>query len=601
MLHSGGPPRAPEPVVAVAIVATSFLISLLTPHLLGPRLRQVATQEVPPGIRPRRQWLVSGAAMTAALALPMLSLGHEVSALRVVAILAMCGGLAGALNDVFGLPRWLQIVLAVAIAALAVEMGVRLDEVKVPFTTRMIPLASWSLPLSMAWLLGVCYAVVLCRRLPGLTAGLLAIVSATLGLAALLAGPSRSAPAAATAGFALSAASAGAVRKGYPALGSSAHWALGYCLAAITVVGMLKNTAFLVLVVPLLALAVPVGETMYAVVYGAGEGRTRFALGPRSELLHDALIRMGLSPRRTVWLFQAVTAYLCAVALVLVVLVRVPLWAKLGVLVVSLSLGLVGAFLAARILAEPQETDEQQVDMFGVPLARIDMEQALSRVDQFIQERAPHMIVTSDSTGIVRAHDDPEFRAVLQAADMVTADGRGVVWMARVLGLPMRERVSGVDMMERLCARAAERGYSVYLLGARPGVAEEAARVLQRRYPGLRVAGTHHGYFTPDEEPAIVQQIAEARPDILFVALGAPAQEKWISRHREQLGVPVAMGVGGSFDVISGRLKRAPLWMQKAGLEWLWRALLEPRRLPRLWALPRLLWMTLREALRRRT
>ena len=171
--------------------------------------------------------------------------------------------------------------------------------------------------------------------------------------------------------------------------------------------------------------------------------------------------------------------------------------------------------------------------------------------------------------------------------------------MARVLGLPVTERVSGVDLMERICERAAERKYSVYLLGARPGVAGAAAQALEARCPGLRIVGAHHGYFTPEQEPEVVTAIAQAQPDILFVAFGAPKQEKWIRQHLAELQVPVAIGVGGSFDVFAGRVRRAPRWMQRAGLEWLHRVLREPSRLPRVWALPRLVWMTLREALRR--
>jgi N-acetylglucosaminyldiphosphoundecaprenol N-acetyl-beta-D-mannosaminyltransferase len=238
--------------------------------------------------------------------------------------------------------------------------------------------------------------------------------------------------------------------------------------------------------------------------------------------------------------------------------------------------------------------------MFGVPLARIDMEGALARIDRFIADRSPHMIVTSDTPSIVRARDDAEYQEIVRAADLVTADGRGVVWMARVLGLPMRERVSGVDLVERICRRAVDRHYSAYLLGAMPGVAEEAAQALSARCPGLRIAGTDHGYFSDDEEAGVVRRIAEARPDILFVALGAPRQEKWIRRHIAELQVPVAIGVGGAFDVLAGRVPRAPAWMQRAGLEWLFRLLREPARLPRMWALPRLVWMSLWEALRKR-
>jgi N-acetylglucosaminyldiphosphoundecaprenol N-acetyl-beta-D-mannosaminyltransferase len=160
--------------------------------------------------------------------------------------------------------------------------------------------------------------------------------------------------------------------------------------------------------------------------------------------------------------------------------------------------------------------------------------------------------------------------------------------------------VSGIDLVERICARASEKSYSVYLLGAMPGVAEEAARVLASRCAGLKIAGTQHGYFSEAEEPEVVRRIAEAKPDIIFVALGAPRQEKWIRRHMAEIQAPVAIGVGGSFDVLAGRVPRAPQWMQRAGLEWLYRLLREPTRLPRMWALPRLMWMTLWEALRRR-
>lgn len=600
MIELGGSGDHLRPAGAALAVALSFAISFLTPYLMGPRLRGLAREEIAPGIRPRRQWTISGLSICLAIALPLALFGWQEPALRVAALIALLAGGAGLLNDIFGLPRAAQFVFAIGIALVAVWQGIAVEEVKPPFTTHMIRLGHWSTPATTAWLLAVAYAVVSCRRLPRLTAGLVAIVSLTFGAAALLVGPSRAAPAAGLLGLCLAATAAGAARGDYPALGSAAHWAVGFTLGAITITGMLKNTAFLVLGVPLLAFGVPVGETTYAIVYGARRGRPRLALGQRRELLHDALIRTGLSPRRTVMLFHLATAYLCAAALLLATVVRVTFLAKLGLLAAALVVGFAAFFMLARILAEPRETAEEQVDMFGVPIACIGMEKALARVEQFVRERSPHMIVTSDSTGIVRAHDDPEFQHILRTADMVTADGRGVVWMARVLGLPMRERVSGVDMMDRICALAAQRGYSVYLLGGQPGVAEEAAGAIQSRYPGLRVAGTHHGYFTPEQERGVVQTIAEARPDILFVAFGAPRQEKWIRQHQAELAVPVAIGVGGSFDVLAGRVKRAPVWMQRAGLEWLYRAFREPKRVPRLWALPRLVWMTLRAALRRR-
>lgn len=590
-----------RPSGAALAALLAFAISFATPYLTGSRLRRLATEGLPPGVRPRRQWVLSGLSVTCAFALPLLLAGGPVPEVRAVALLALLAGFTGLVSDVIGLPRPVQLLLAVGIAGVAVTGGIRMEEVKPPFTSRMVSLGVWSAPASMVWLLAVAYAIVLCRRLPRLTAGLVAIISLSFAVAALLVGPSRSAPAAGVLGLTLSAAAAGAARRGYPALGSGAHWAMGFALGGTTIIGLLKNTAFLVIALPLLALAVPVGETAYAFVYGAGREQRRLAVGLRRELLHEALIRTGLSPRRAVLLLQAATAYLCLVALLLALLVRASFLIKLALLAAALALGFVVFFLLARILSEPRETGEERVDMLGVPIARIDMEGALERVAGFIAERSPHMIVTSDTPGIVRAHDDPEYQEIVRSAAMVTADGRGVVWMARVLGLPVTERVAGADLVERICEVAAQRGYRVYLIGARPGVAEEAAGALQARYPGLRVVGTQHGYFTPEEEPEIVRAIAAAGPDILFVAFGAPKQERWIRQHQAQINVPVAIGVGGTFDLLAGRVKRAPAWMQRAGLEWLWRLLREPRRLPRMWALPKLLWITLREALRRRS
>jgi N-acetylglucosaminyldiphosphoundecaprenol N-acetyl-beta-D-mannosaminyltransferase len=589
-----------RPAAAAVAVGLAFAISFVTPYLAGSRLRRLAREEPEPGIRPRRQWTISGLSITLAFALPALVLGGNSPELRAAATLAILAGAAGLANDTFALPKIALLAIAFAIAGVGVALGVTITEIKPPFTTEMVRLGAWSAPASMAWLLAVAYSVILLRRLPRLTTGMVLMISATFAIAALAVGASRSAPTAGLLGLVMAAAGAGGLRRDYPALGSSAHWAMGFGLAAITIIGMLKNTAFLVLGLPLLALGVPVGETTYAVIYRAGKGRQRLAFGQRWELLHEALLRGGLSPRRMVLLFHLATLYLCLVALALVLIVKVTFLAKLLILAVALALGLAAFFMLARMWSEPQQTEADRVDMLGVPLARINMEGALERIDQFIQDRSPHMVVTSDTPSIVRAHDDAEYQEIVRAADMVTADGRGVIWMARVLGLPVTERVSGVDLVERICARAREKAYSVYLLGALPGVAEEAARALESRCPGLKVVGTHHGYFTSEEEPKVVRRIVEAKPDIIFVALGAPRQEKWIRRHMAELQAPVAIGVGGSFDVLAGRVPRAPQWMQKTGLEWLYRLARDPKRLPRMWALPRLMWMTLWEALRRR-
>ncbi|MHB0999387.1 MAG: WecB/TagA/CpsF family glycosyltransferase [Armatimonadota bacterium] len=214
------------------------------------------------------------------------------------------------------------------------------------------------------------------------------------------------------------------------------------------------------------------------------------------------------------------------------------------------------------------------------------MQTALSTIERFISERTPRMVVTADSSAVVIARDDPELMEILGKADLVTPDSSGILWAAKYLGMPLIERVSGADMVVHLCERAAQNGYSVFFLGAAPGVTDIAADNLKKRYPGLKIAGTHHGYFKPDESPAIVKIVRDSKPDMLFVAMGIPMQEKWIDKYRNDLQVPVSMGVGGTFDVISGRVKRAPKWMQRHGLEWAYRLLSNPRKIGKVMTLP---------------
>jgi len=223
--------------------------------------------------------------------------------------------------------------------------------------------------------------------------------------------------------------------------------------------------------------------------------------------------------------------------------------------------------------------------ILGVPIDDLDMEQALDRLEEFIAVgRATgktHQVATVNADFVVKALDDPELRLLLQEADMATADGMPLVWGARLLGAPLEGRVTGADLVPALAARAADKGYSIYFLGAAPGIAAQAAEILQAEHPGLAVAGV---YSPPpssvlEMDPAIVDTIRAARPDVLLVAFGNPKQEKWIGMYAPRLRVPVCIGVGGTLDLIAGKTRRAPEWMQKAGLEWVYRLLQEPRRL----------------------
>lgn len=244
--------------------------------------------------------------------------------------------------------------------------------------------------------------------------------------------------------------------------------------------------------------------------------------------------------------------------------------------------------------AETSVPATEWISILGVRVTRLTHAETMSRLEAFIESGTPHLVVTADSSGIVTASEDAEFREIVNRADLVTPDSTGILWAARRQGTPLPERVSGCDLAEQLCALAARRGYRVFFYGAAPGVAEEAAATMQARYPGLTMAGVAHGFLTPAEQAELVERVRDARPHVLLVALGIPRQEKWLATNLTRLGVPVGMGVGGSFDVFSGRVRRAPLWMQRNGLEWLYRLASNPKKLAKVASLPRFVWMVLR-------
>ena len=234
------------------------------------------------------------------------------------------------------------------------------------------------------------------------------------------------------------------------------------------------------------------------------------------------------------------------------------------------------------------------VHVLDVPISRVNNQEALAILTEFVRSGEPHLVVTADASAVVTAAQDPEFRAVIEGADLVTPDSAGILWAARRLGRPLPERVSGVDLAGQLCELAGKFGWGVFFYGAAPGVAEEAASVMQSRFPGMRVVGTAHGFLDDREQGELEERIRQARPEILFVAMGIPRQEKWIWSRMARLGVPVSMGVGGSFDVFAGRVTRAPEWMQRRGLEWLYRLWKNPRKISKVATLPRFVLLVLR-------
>lgn len=247
--------------------------------------------------------------------------------------------------------------------------------------------------------------------------------------------------------------------------------------------------------------------------------------------------------------------------------------------------------------ARPSQLAErpERLHLLGVCVDRVTMEGTLRLAESFVAEGGPHHVVTLDAAMCVMARTDELLRQIIFAADLVTPDSAGVLWAARRMGKPLPERVPGVEIVPAMAGLAAQHGWRMFLLGAAQGVAERAGRNLESQYPGCTVTGVHHGYFTEAEEDAVVASIRAAAPHVLCVAMGIPKQEKWIHRHREELGVPVMIGVGGTLDVLSGAVPRAPRWMQRRGLEWAYRVLRNPRKLVKVLALPRFVTLVLRE------
>lgn len=230
---------------------------------------------------------------------------------------------------------------------------------------------------------------------------------------------------------------------------------------------------------------------------------------------------------------------------------------------------------------------KKKVDILGVHVDSLTMGEAVKRIQTFIEERTSVLIATANAEMLMRATYDRELKNILNDAALVVPDGAGTVWAAHHLGHLMPERVAGYDLAQELMRKAPQKGYRLFFFGAAPGVAEKAKTKAEKLYPGIEIVGVRNGFFSSDDEPQILREIQEAKPDILLVALGVPKQEKWLAAHLYELAVPVSMGVGGTFDVMAGVMKRAPHWMQKAKLEWLFRGAMQPKRAGRLMALPR--------------
>ena len=232
-------------------------------------------------------------------------------------------------------------------------------------------------------------------------------------------------------------------------------------------------------------------------------------------------------------------------------------------------------------------SETKKIDVLGVAFDDLTMDEAVETAWALMGERRAAYVVTPNPEIVMACRADPEARSAVAAADLTVADGIGVIYGAKILKTPLKQKIPGIDLTSRLLSRMAGEGKSVFLLGAKPGVAEKAAKNLEDNYPGLLIAGTHDGYFK--EDGPVVEAINAASPDLLLVCLGAPKQEKWMHENAAKLAAGLMIGAGGSIDVFAGTAERAPEGWRKAGLEWLYRLLKEPKRIGRMMKLPKFL------------
>ena len=230
----------------------------------------------------------------------------------------------------------------------------------------------------------------------------------------------------------------------------------------------------------------------------------------------------------------------------------------------------------------------EPIRILGVPVHPLTMAQAVEALEQRMLAGEQTFVVTANAEIIMMCQEDAAYNDIIShQAELVLPDGAGAVWAGRHLGYKVPERVAGFDLYNHLLALSAEKGYKAYFFGGSPGIAEAAKAKSEEMYPGVQIVGCHNGYFTDTDVPAIIEEINNSGAEMLFVALGAPKQEKWILAHRAELKPRILMGIGGSFDVLAGKMERAPKWMQDASLEWAFRLYKQPSRFMRMLALPK--------------
>ena len=238
-----------------------------------------------------------------------------------------------------------------------------------------------------------------------------------------------------------------------------------------------------------------------------------------------------------------------------------------------------------------------RIDLLGCPIDSLDLRQTIVKIEKYIEERTPHQHVVVNVAKLVKARKMPWLREIISTCDIINADGMPIVWASRLLGKPLPGRVAGTDLFYELIKISANKGYRLFFLGAREDVVKKTVAVFTEKYPGLKIAGFRNGYFPEDKEAEIARTIYLSKADILFVGFSSPKKEKFLKKWMPVMQVPFCMGVGGSFDIVAGITRRAPLWIQRCGMEWFYRFLQEPRRMWKRYSTtnPIFIWLVLKE------
>jgi len=512
------------------------------------------------------------------------------------------------------LPAGAKLIFQVLISLIIIYFGIKIEFLRAPSSSsrEYLYLSYLSIPLTIIWLISITNSIGQANELGDITPYIVFIASLTFLVVSII---QRQGLILAEV-LSLIMATISFIFIKYIPRGkfSSYYMSFGFILAVIAIVGVSKSTAALTLLIPLLILGVPIIDSSYSIVANYASQKSpaieKYPLfsGGRSRL-RQKLQSCGFSAQGANVTIIGVSLYLSLSAFI------ISIYQNLYLLLTLTAFG----WMAFELLKNKVRSEEliigrdiltSRIKLFQVGIDQVDNQETIQKIEEFIVSKKPHQIVTPDTLALLRAGKDPEYHAILKSADLVTPDGAGILWAATTLNYPLPERVTGIDIIHNVCRLAARKGYSLYLLGSYPGVASEAALNLTKKYPGIKIAGTHHGYFRCEdsqncedvkngnndknkEEEEIITEIKENRPDILLVGMGVPKQEKWINKNLNRLNIPVCMGVGGSFDVLSGRIPRAPLWMQRHGMEWVYRSIKQPNRAFRTLALFYFIWLVI--------